>query len=116
MSRRRRGGMDPSALMRQVQKMQQNVENAQAEAEAEIIKVTAGGSAVKVTITGGLEIQSIEVQPEVVDPDDVEMLQDLIMAAVNEAISRAREMVADRLSEATGGLAGGMGGLGIPGL
>jgi hypothetical protein len=109
--------MDPRALMRQVQKMQQDVEKAQAEAEAEVVTVTAGGGAVKVVISGALEIQSIEIQPDVVDPEDVEMLQDLVMAAVNEAISRAQEMVADRLSEATGGLAGGgMGGLGIPGL
>lgn len=107
-----RGGMNPNDLLRQVQKMQEDVERVQAEAEAEIIDVTAGGGAVEVTITGGLEIQSIKIQPEVVDPDDVEMLQDLVTAAVNEAIQQAQNVVAERMSAVTGGL----GGMGLPGL
>lgn len=117
MSRRRgRRGMDPNALMRQVQKMQEDVERAQAEAEKEVINVSAGGGVVEVEITGGLEIQSITIQPEVVDPEDVEMLQDLVMAAVNEAIEKAQEHVAERMSDVTGGLNNMMGGLGIPGM
>ena len=105
-------GMNPQDLMRQVQKMQQDVERVQAEAEQEVITVTVGGGAVEVTITGGLEIQQIKIEPEVVDPEDVDMLQDLIIAAVNEAIQKAQEMVAERMSAVTGGL----GGMGIPGL
>ena len=110
----RRGGMrmNPANLLRQVQKMQADVERVQAETEQEVITVTAGGGAVEVAITGGLEIQSITLQPEVVDPEDVEMLQDLIMAAVNEAIQKARALMAERMSSVTGGL----GGMGIPGL
>ncbi|MFP4343543.1 MAG: YbaB/EbfC family nucleoid-associated protein [Anaerolineales bacterium] len=111
----RRGGgmgMNPQDLMRQVQKMQQDVERVQAEAEQEVITVTVGGGAVEVAITGGLEIQQIKIEPEVVDPEDVDMLQDLIIAAVNEAIQKAQEMMAERMSAVTGGL----GGMGIPGL
>ena len=110
----RRGGMrmNPANLLRQVQKMQADVERVQAETEQEVITVTAGGGAVEVAITGGLEIQSITLQPEVVDPEDVEMLQDLILAAVNEAIQKARALMAERMSSVTGGL----GGMGIPGL
>ncbi len=117
MSRRRGSrGMNPNALMRQVQKMQEEVERAQAEAEAEVIEVSAGGGVIEVTITGGLEIQAISIQPEVVDPEDVEMLEDLVMAAVNEAIEEAQKRVAERMEGVTGGLNSMMGGLGIPGL
>ena len=108
--------MDPNALMRQVQKMQEDVERVQAEAEQELIDVSAGGGVVEVQITGGLEIQSITIQPEVVDPEDVEMLQDLMIAAVNEAIQKAQEHVANRMEAVTGGLNSMMGGLGIPGM
>ncbi len=104
--------MNPAKLLRQVQKIQADVERVQTEAEKEVITVTAGGGAVEVTITGGMEIRSITLQPEVVDPEDVEMLQDLILAAVNEAIQKARDLMAERMSSITGG----MGGMGIPGL
>ncbi|MGC9349427.1 MAG: YbaB/EbfC family nucleoid-associated protein [Anaerolineae bacterium] len=112
MSRRRGGGrmqLNPNDLMRQVQKMQQQVETIQQEAEQEVIEVSSGGGVVTLMITGGLEVQSIEIDPEVVDPEDVEMLQDLVMAAVNEGIQKAQAMVAERMSSVTGGL-------GIPGL
>jgi len=112
MTRRGGLGMNPAKLLRQVQKIQADVERVQTEAEKEVITVTAGGGAVEVTITGGMEIRSITLQPEVVDPEDVEMLQDLIMAAVNEAIQKARDLMAERMSSITGG----MGGMGIPGL
>jgi len=102
--------------MRQVQKMQEDVQRAQEEAEQEIIEVSAGGGVIEVRITGGLDILSIEIQPEVVDPEDVEMLQDLVMAAVNEAIQKAQDHVAEQMSEITGGLNSMMGGLGIPGM
>ena len=112
MTRRGGMGMNPAKLLRQVQKMQADVERIQAEAEQEVITVTAGGGAVEVAITGGMEIRSITLQPEVVDPEDVEMLQDLIMAAVNEALQKAQNLMAERMSSVTGGL----GGMGLPGL
>ncbi len=112
MARRGGMGMNPAKMLRQVQKMQADVERVQAEAEQQIITVTAGGGAVEVAITGGMEIRSITLQPEVVDPEDVEMLQDLILAAVNEAIQKAQNLMAERMSSVTGGL----GGMGLPGL
>lgn len=102
------GGMDPQRMMRQVQKMQEEMQKTQAEVEQEVLTVSSGGGMVEVTITGGLEIQDIAIKPEVVDPDDVEMLQDLVLAAVNEAIQKAQELMAERMSAFTGGL-------GIPG-
>ncbi|MBN1486219.1 MAG: YbaB/EbfC family nucleoid-associated protein [Anaerolineae bacterium] len=107
----RKGGMglNPNDLMRQVQRMQKEVERTQAEAAEETITVSAGGGVIEVTITGGLEIKSVKIEPDVVDPEDVEMLQDLITAAVNEAIQKAQGMMADKMSAITGGL-------GIPGL
>ncbi|MGC9398826.1 MAG: YbaB/EbfC family nucleoid-associated protein [Anaerolineae bacterium] len=108
--------MDPNALMRQVQKMQQEVEQAQARAEEEVIEVSAGGGVIEVQITGGLQIQSVKIRPEVVDPEDVEMLEDLVMAAMNEAIQKAQARVSERMAEVTGGLNSMLGGLGIPGM
>lgn len=103
------GGMDPQRMMRQVQKLQEEMEKAQAEVEQEVLTVSSGGGMVEVTITGGLEIQDIAIKPEVVDPEDVEMLQDLVIAAVNEAIQKAQELMSERMSAFTGGM-------GIPGL
>ena len=100
------GGMNMNNLMKQAQRMQKQMAEAQQEFE-----VTSGGGAVKVVITGKKEIKSIDINPEVVDPDDVEMLQDLVMTAVNEAIRQADEAA----SGALGGIAGGLGG-NIPGL
>ncbi len=104
-----RGGFDPNSLMRQVQKMQEDMTKVQDEVAKEEITVSSGGGMVEVTITGGLEIQAIAIKPEVVDPDDVEMLQDLVLAAVNEAIEKAQELMSSQMSSLTGGL-------GIPGL
>ena len=104
-----RGGMNPNDLMRQVQKMQQEMERIQGETAQEVVNVTSGGGMVQLAITGGLEVQSIKIAPEVVDPEDVEMLQDLIVAAVNEGIQKAQAMMSDRMGALTGGL-------GIPGL
>ncbi|MGC9393812.1 MAG: YbaB/EbfC family nucleoid-associated protein [Anaerolineae bacterium] len=104
-----RGGMNPNDLMRQVQKMQQEMERIQDETSQEVVNVTSGGGMVELTINGALEVQSIKIAPEVIDPDDVEMLQDLVLAAVNEGIQKAQAMMSDRMSALTGGL-------GIPGL
>jgi DNA-binding YbaB/EbfC family protein len=101
-------------MMAQVQKMQQDMQEAQEQLAKETITASAGGGAVKATITGAMELVSIEIDPEVVDPEDVEMLQDMVLAAVNEAMTSSQEMASKRL----GGITGGLGdlGLGMPGL
>ena len=108
-------------MMKQVQEMQAEMAKAQKELESEIVEASAGGGMVKVKITGGLEIREIQIDPDAVDPEDVEMLQDMIVAAVNEAVRSAQEMAASRLGAASGlgglgGGPGGLGGLGLPGL
>ena len=99
-------------MMAQVQKMQQDMQEAQEQLAKETGPASAGGGAVKATMTGGLELQSIEINPEVIDPEDAEMLQDMILAAVNEAINSSQELASKRL----GGITGGLGDLGIPGM
>ena len=101
-------------MMQQVQKMQAEMQKAQEELARETVTASAGGGAVKATVTGGLELVSVEIDPDVVDPDDVEMLQDMVMAAVNEALTSSQEMASKRLGGITGGL-GDMG-LNMPGL
>jgi DNA-binding YbaB/EbfC family protein len=95
------GQMD---MMRQVQKLQEEMLEAQEALGEETITATAGGGAVTVVMTGQQRIQSISIAPEVVDPDDVEMLEDLVTAAVNEALQRSQELAAERLGALTGGL------------
>lgn len=101
-------------MMQQVQKMQEDMQRAQEELAKETVTASAGGGVVKATMTGGLELVSIEIDPEVLDPDDIEMLQDMVLAAVNEAISSAQELASRKLGGITGGL-GDMG-LNLPGL
>jgi DNA-binding YbaB/EbfC family protein len=101
-------GPDLSAIIQQAQQMQQQLLAAQADAAEQLHEGSAGGGAVKVTVTGGMEFQSVTIRPDAVDPDDVEMLQDLVLAAVREAVA---EVNAAQQS-ALGGLAGGLGGLG----
>lgn len=99
------GGMgNMGNMMKQAQKMQKEMMKLQEEIEQRIVEASAGGGAVTVSITGKKEIKSIEIKPEVVDPDDVEMLQDLIMAAINEAMRQADDMAAKEMSRLTGGL------------
>ena len=102
------GGMpgNMNNIMKQAQKMQKQMEEAQAELEASEYTATAGGGAVEVTISGSKEITSIKFDPEVVDPDDIEMLEDLTMAAVNEAIRKIEEVSAQKMSKITGGMGG----------
>jgi len=101
-------------MMQQVQKMQEEMQQAQEELTRETVTASAGGGAVKATMTGGLELVSVEIAPEVVDPEDIEMLQDMVLAAVNEALTSAQEMASKKLGGVTGGL--GDLGLNIPGL
>jgi len=104
------GGGNINQLMKQAQKMQKDMARLQEELENKTVEATAGGGAVTVVATGKKEIKEIIIKPEVVDPDDVEMLQDLILAAVNEALRKAEEMAASEMSKITGGLGG------LPGL
>ena len=99
-------------LLKQAQKMQQDMMAAQEALKHEVVDASAGGGMVTVEVTGDLVVKSIKIDPEAVDPDDVELLQDMVLAAVNEAVRAAQELAASKL----GGLAGGLGGLGLPGL
>ena len=91
-------------MLRQAQQLQKRMAQLQEELESASVTVTAGGGVVTVVVTGKLTLESIEIDPEVVSPDDVDILQDLITAAVNEGLSNAQEMVSSRMSELTGGL------------
>lgn len=95
-------------LMKQAQKMQKQMEETQAALADQVIETTSGGGAVKVSITGKKEIKEIKISPDVVDPDDVEMLEDLILSAVNEAVRQADEVASGAMSKITGGNLGGM--------
>ncbi|MBF0328164.1 MAG: YbaB/EbfC family nucleoid-associated protein [Nitrospirae bacterium] len=103
-------------MMRQAQKLQGEMQKMQEEAKKKTVEATAGGGMVSVTASGSGELVSIKIEKDVVNPEDVEMLQDLILAASNEAIRRAQQMVNDEMSKLTMGLQipgmGGMGGLG----
>ncbi|MGI6702554.1 MAG: YbaB/EbfC family nucleoid-associated protein [Clostridia bacterium] len=91
-------------MMKQVQKMQQEMARLQAELEERTVESSAGGGVVNVVATGKKEIKEINIKREAVDPDDVEMLEDLILVAVNEALRQAEEMVAGEMAKITGGL------------
>ena len=98
------GGMNQAAMMRQAQKMQQDLLRMQEEMENKTFTATAGGGMVSATVNGKHEVMSIEIKPEAVDPDDVEMLQDMVIAAVNEAMRVADADSANNMSRLTGGL------------
>jgi len=91
-------------MLRQAQQMQAQMAKIQEELTEARTEATAGGGVVKVTIIGGSKVESIEIAPEVVDPEDIEMLQDLVMAAVNEAMDTAQAEAAKKMSAITGGL------------
>ena len=102
------GGMpgNMNNLMKQAQRMQRQMEEKQQELETKEFTATAGGGAVSITVSGKKEITAVTLQPEVVDPDDIEMLQDLIVAATNEALRMAEEASASMMNKMTGGLGG----------
>ena len=91
-------------MMKQAQKMQAKIMKIQDEMAERSVEASAGGGMVTVTANGKQEILSIRIEPEVVDPEDVEMLQDLVAAAVNEALKKAQEMVAEEMAKVTGGM------------
>jgi hypothetical protein len=106
-------------MLKQVQKMQAEMMAAQESLKDERVEASAGGGMVKVVATGELAIESITIDPAAVDPEDVEMLQDTVLAAVNQALTSAQELAASKMGDVTGGLGGpggGLGGLGLPGL
>ncbi|MCD8104126.1 MAG: YbaB/EbfC family nucleoid-associated protein [Lachnospiraceae bacterium] len=108
------GGMPGNMgnLMKQAQKMQRQMEESQKSLEEKEFTAAAGGGAVEVTVTGKREVTKVKLSEEVVDPDDIEMLEDLIVAATNEALRKAEEEAAAAMSKLTGGM-GGLGGLGF---
>lgn len=93
-----------NSVIKQAQKMQEEMERVQQETEEEQVEATSGGGVVKVVVNGKKELISIKLDPDAVDPDDVETLEDLIMAAVNEGVKKAEEIMSERMGAITGGL------------
>jgi hypothetical protein len=106
-------GMDMDKLLQQVGQMQEDMQKAQEELANETVEATAGGGMVTVTANGAGEIKQIKIDPKAIDPNDPEMLEDMVLAAVNEAIRSARRLMESKLGGLTGGA---LGGLGLPGL
>jgi nucleoid-associated protein EbfC len=105
-------GMDMNKILQQAQQMQEQVTKAQEELANEVVEASAGGGMVTVKATGALEIKEIKIAKEAIDPDDPDMLADMVLAAVNEALRSAQGLMQSRL----GGITGDLGGLGLPGL
>lgn len=104
-------------MMAQVQKMQKDMEIAQQELKSEVVEASAGGGMVTVKISGDLQVREVRIDPAAVDPEDVEILADMVLAAVNEALRMAQELAESKMGGATAGMdLGGLGGLGLPGL
>ena len=102
-------GMDMNKLLGQMQQMQEEMAKAQEELATQVVEATAGGGMVTVVVSGGMELKSIKIDPACIDPKDPGMLQDLVIAAVNQGITKAQEMQANELKAVTGGMS-------IPGL
>ena len=98
------GAQNMNAMIRQAQKMQDEISELQEEIEAREFSATAGGGAVQVVVTGKKSIKSLTIQPEVVDPEDIEMLQDLVISAINEAINNVEDTTETEMSKITGGV------------
>ena len=91
-------------MMKQIQEMQRKMAQAQEELAVETVEASAGGGTITVVVTGSLEVKEVRIKPEAVDPDDVEMLQDLVVAATNEALRAAQDLASSKLGGATGGI------------
>ena len=99
------GGMgNMNNMIRQAQKMQKDMEKMQEDLESKVVEATSGGGAVTVTVSGKKELLSVKISPDACDPDDVEMLEDLILVAVNDAMKKSDEMSAAEMSKITGGM------------
>jgi nucleoid-associated protein EbfC len=109
-------GPNLNQLLKQAQQMQAEMAKAQEQLKDEIVEASAGGGTVKVTMTGDMKLREIKIAPEAIDPEDPELLQDMVTAAVNEAIRSAQELQQTRIGGIAGGLGGGLPGLGgLPG-
>jgi len=104
--------MDMNKMLQQVAQMQEQMAKAQEELAHEVVEASAGGGMVTVKANGALEVTEIKISPEAIDPDDPDMLTDMVLAAVNEALRSAQSLMESRL----GGMMGGLGGLGLPGM
>ena len=93
-----------AGMMKKVQKMQADMEKMQEELKQRTLEVTAGGGAIKVVISGGKEIRSLKINPEAIDPDDIEMLEDMLIAVFNEAVKKVDEMTSSEMGKLTGGM------------
>jgi len=105
-------GPNMNQMMKQVQQMQAEMLKAQEDLKNETVEASAGGGMVTVKMTGELQLTELEIDPEAIDPEDADLLQDMVLAAINEAIRSAQELASAKMNQATGGL----GGLGLPGL
>ncbi|MGH2916013.1 MAG: YbaB/EbfC family nucleoid-associated protein [Solirubrobacteraceae bacterium] len=103
-------------LLRQAQKMQEEMLAAQESLKDEVVSASAGGGMVTVQVSGDQVLKAITIDPQAVDPDDVELLCDMVLAAVNEGLRSSQELAASKMSGLAGGLGGALGGLGLPGL
>ena|SRR3954470_1575649 len=111
------GGFDLNALMKQAQQMQAEMAEAQEKLKDEVVDASAGGGMVKVKMSGDLRLLEIAIDPQAIDPEDAELLQDMVLAAVNEAIRSAQELASSKMGGVAGlGGGGGLGGLGLPGM
>jgi nucleoid-associated protein EbfC len=110
-------GPDMGQLMKQVQQMQADMAKAQEELKNETVEASAGGGMVKVTFTGDMQLRELTISPDAIDPEDAELLQDMVTAAINEGIRAAQELAQNKLGGITGGM-GGPGGMppGLPGM
>ena len=106
------GGFDMNALMKQAQKMQQEAVQAQEQLKDEVVEASAGGGMVKVKMGGDLTLREIVIDPEAIDPEEAEMLAEMVQAAVNEGLRAAQELASSKMGGITGDLGGGMPGLG----
>jgi DNA-binding YbaB/EbfC family protein len=110
-------GPNMQQMLQQVQRLQQEMVAAQEQLKDEIVEASAGGGMVTVKISGALEVKEVKIDPSAVDPEDVEILADMVVAAVNEALRMAQNLAASKLGGASAGLdLGDLGGLGLPGL
>jgi DNA-binding YbaB/EbfC family protein len=107
-------GPNLNQLLKQAQQMQAEMAKAQEQLKDEIVEASAGGGTVKVTMTGDLQLREIKIAPEAIDPEDPELLQDMVTAAVNEALRSAQELQQSKMGGIAGGLGGGLPGLGGP--
>ena len=106
------GGLDLNAMMKQVQQLQGEMVEAQEKLKDEVVEASAGGGMVKVKMSGDLRLLEIAIDPEAIDPEEAEMLADMVQAAVNEALRAAQDLAGAKM----GGITGGMGGMGLPGM